>query len=173
MTDALGKMLRASLSDKRDIVTVAEDLQFTREYLRIQLIRYGDRLRVEYDVGDAFLSCRIPAMTLQPLVENAVHHAAEEMLDTCVIRIGACAVQGGVDVSVEDNGPGIDEDILSKLESGEIRPEGLGIGLRNIHRRVQYAFGPDYGLRVKNERGRTRVIVHLPDTRGAGPQPEE
>lgn len=173
MTDALGKMLRASLSDKRDIVTVAEDLQFTREYLRIQLIRYGDRLRVEYDVGDAFLSSRIPAMTLQPLVENAVHHAAEEMLDTCVIRIGACAVQGGVDVSVEDNGPGIDEDILSKLESGEIRPEGLGIGLRNIHRRVQYAFGPDYGLRVKNERGRTRVIVHLPDTRGAGPQPEE
>lgn len=173
MTDALGKMLRASLSDKRDIVTVAEDLQFTREYLRIQLIRYGDRLRVEYDVEDAFLSCRIPAMTLQPLVENAVHHAAEEMLDTCVIRIGACAVQGGVDVSVEDNGPGIDEDILSKLESGEIRPEGLGIGMRNIHRRVQYAFGPDYGLRVKNERGRTRVIVHLPDTRGAGPQPEE
>lgn len=173
MTDALGKMLRASLSDKRDIVSVAEDLQFTREYLRIQLIRYGDRLRVEYDVEEAFLSCRIPAMTLQPLVENAVHHAAEEMLDTCVIRISACAVQSGVDVAVEDNGPGIDEDVLSKLESGEIKPEGLGIGMRNIHRRVQYAFGPAYGLRVKNERGRTCVIVHLPDTRGAERRSDE
>lgn len=168
MTDALGKMLRASLSDKRDIVSVEEDLQFTREYLRIQLIRYGDRLRVEYDVGDEFLPCRIPAMTLQPLVENAVHHAAEEMLDACVIRIGVRAAQGGIDVAVEDNGPGIDEDILVKLESGEIKPEGLGIGMRNIHRRVQYAFGEAYGLRVKNERGRTCVVVHLPDTRGAG-----
>ena len=76
--------------------------------------------------------------------------------------------QGGIDVAVEDNGPGIDEDILVKLESGEIKPEGLGIGMRNIHRRVQYAFGEAYGLRVKNERGRTCVVVHLPDTRGAG-----
>ena len=48
MTDALGKMLRASLNDKRDVVTVAEDLQITQAYLRIQLIRYGDRLQVEY-----------------------------------------------------------------------------------------------------------------------------
>ena len=80
MTDALGKLLRASLNDKRDIVTVAEDLQITREYLRIQLIRYGDRLQVEYGVEDQVMDCRIPAMTIQPLVENAIHHAAEHML---------------------------------------------------------------------------------------------
>lgn len=64
MTDALGKMLRASLNDTRDIVTVSEDLQITKEYLRIQLIRYGDRLRVEYDVDERIMDCRIPAMTL-------------------------------------------------------------------------------------------------------------
>lgn len=164
MTDALGKMLRASLSDKRDIVTLGEDLQVTREYLRIQLIRYGDRLRVEYDVDEALQNRLIPAMTIQPLVENAVHHAAEEMLDTCVIRISAHACEGCLDVVVEDNGPGMDEDILAKLESGEVKPEGLGIGMRNIHRRVQYAFSDSYGLRVKCEDGHTRIIVHLPDT---------
>lgn len=165
MTDALGKMLRTSLSDKRDIVTIGEDLQITREYLRIQLIRYGDRLRVEYDVDEELTGCLIPAMTIQPLVENAVHHAAEEMLDTCVIRIGAHAAGGCIDVVVEDNGPGMDEDILEKLESGEVKPEGLGIGMRNIHRRVQYAFSESYGLRVKCESGHTRIIVHLPDSR--------
>lgn len=165
MTDALGKMLRASLNDKRDIVTLGEDLQVAREYLRIQLIRYGDRLRVEYDVDDALQNHLIPAMTIQPLVENAVHHAAEEMIDTCVIRISAHAGEGCVDVVVEDNGPGMDEDILNKLESGEVKPEGLGIGMRNIHRRVQYAFTERYGLRVKCENGHTRIIVHLPDTR--------
>lgn len=165
MTDALGKLLRASLNDKRDIVTVAEDLQLTREYLRIQLIRYGERLRVEYDVPEAVMPCRIPAMTIQPLVENAIHHAAEKMLEPCIIRISADVIPGGVDVIVEDNGPGMDEDILAKLESGAVKPEGLGIGMRNIHRRVQYAFSEEYGLRVQCAQGKTRIIVHLPDTR--------
>ena len=163
MTDALGKMFRASLNDKRDIVTVEEDLQITREYLRIQEIRYGDRLRVEMAVDESILRNRIPAMTLQPLVENAVHHALEEMLDTCVIRISGGREDEGVVLSVEDNGPGMDEDILNKLESGEIAPEGLGIGMRNIHRRVQYAFGERYGLRVHSRPGWTCVSVLLPD----------
>ena len=108
MTDALGKMFRASLNDKRDVVSVEEDLQITREYLRIQEIRYGDRLRVEMAVDESILRNRIPAMTLQPLVENAVHHALEEMLDTCVIRISGGREEEGVVLSVEDNGPGMD-----------------------------------------------------------------
>ena len=169
MTDALGKMLRASLNDKRDVVSVEEDLQITKEYLRIQLLRYGDRLRVEYDLEESLLCCRIPAMTIQPLVENAVHHAAEEMLETCVIRIGGRAEDGAVDLYVEDNGPGMDEDMLAKLESGEIKPEGMGIGLRNIHRRVQYAFSDRYGLRIQSQPHHTRIIIHLPDTRPEGP----
>ena len=163
MTDALGKMFRASLNDKRDVVSVEEDLQITREYLRIQEIRYCDRLRVEMAVDESILRNRIPAMTLQPLVENAVHHALEEMLDTCVIRISGGREEEGVVLSVEDNGPGMDEDILNKLESGEIAPEGLGIGMRNIHRRVQYAFGERYGLRVHSRPGWTCVSVLLPD----------
>ncbi|MGN0763811.1 MAG: sensor histidine kinase [Aristaeellaceae bacterium] len=163
MTDALGKMFRASLNDKRDIVTVEEDLQITREYLRIQEIRYGDRLRVEMAVDESILRNRIPAMTLQPLVENAVHHALEEMLDTCVIRVSGSREEAGVTLSVEDNGPGMDEDILNKMESGEIAPEGLGIGMRNINRRVQYAFGERYGLRVHSRPGWTCVSVLVPD----------
>ena len=165
MTDALGKMLRASLNESRDVVTIAEDLQVTREYLRIQLIRYGERLQVEYQMDPAILDCAIPSMTIQPLVENAVHHAAEEMLDTCIIRIRGKASDEGVEVSVEDNGPGMDEDILAKLESGEVQPEGLGIGMRNIHKRVQYAFSDRYGLQVKCQDGWTRIIVHLPEKR--------
>lgn len=54
-----------------------------------------------------------------------------------VIRISGHIVSRGIDMVVEDNGPGMDEDILAKLESGEVKPEGLGIGMRNIHRRVR------------------------------------
>lgn len=163
MTDALGKMLRASLNDKRDIVSVRDDLQITREYLRIQEIRHGDRMRVEIEVDEQLLDTRIPAMTLQPLVENAVHHALEEMLEVCVIRITGERTEKGVSLTVTDNGPGMDEDILNKLESGEIKPEGMGIGMRNIHLRVRYAFGEAYGLTVQSRPGCTRVTVNLPD----------
>lgn len=165
MTGALGKMLRTSLSDKRDVITIGEDLQFTRNYLDIQQIRYGDRLKVEYDVPEPFLACRIPAMTIQPLVENAIHHAAEKMLDTCLIHISVAVTGDGIELIVEDNGPGTDEDILAKLESGEVQPEGLGIGMRNIHKRIRHTFSDAYGLRVRSEEGRTQIIVHLPDTR--------
>lgn len=165
MTNALGKLLRFSLNDKRDVITVSEDLQVTRDYLSIQQIRYGERLQVEYDFPQDILPCRIPAMTIQPLVENAIHHAAEKMLDVCVIRVSGAATADGVDIIVQDNGPGTDEDILNKLESGEVQPEGLGIGMRNIHKRVQHAFSEQYGLRVCSEEGQTQIIVHLPDTR--------
>lgn len=165
MTNALGKLLRSSLNDKRDVITVSEDLQVTRDYLSIQQIRYGERLQVEYDFPQGILPCRIPAMTIQPLVENAIHHAAEKMLDVCVIRVSGAATADGVDIIVQDNGPGTDEDILNKLESGEVQPEGLGIGMRNIHKRVQHAFSEQYGLRVCSEEGQTQIIVHLPDTR--------
>lgn len=165
MTNALGKLLRSSLNDKRDVITVSEDLQVTRDYLSIQQIRYGERLQVEYDFPQDILPCRIPAMTIQPLVENAIHHAAEKMLDVCVIRVSGAATADGVDIIVQDNGPGTDEDILNKLESGDVQPEGLGIGMRNIHKRVQHAFSEQYGLRVCSEEGQTQIIVHLPDTR--------
>ena len=165
MTNALGKLLRSSLNDKRDVITVSEDLQVTRDYLSIQQIRYGERLQVEYDFPQDILPCRIPAMTIQPLVENAIHHAAEKMLDVCVIRVSGAATADGVDIIVQDNGPGTDEDILNKLESGEVQPEGLGIGMRNIHKRVQHAFSEQYGLRVGSAEGQTQIIAHLPDTR--------
>lgn len=164
MTNALGKLLRSSLNDKRDVTTIAEDLQVTRDYMSIQEIRYGERLQVEYEVPQDILPCLIPAMTIQPLVENAIHHASEKMIDTCIIRIIGVTSADGVDIIVQDNGPGIDEDILDKLESGEIQPEGLGIGMRNIHKRVQHAFSDRYGLQIRSEEGKTQIIVHLPNS---------
>ena len=83
-------------------------------------------------------------------------------MDTCVIRLWGREAEDGIELILEDNGPGMDENILEKLESGEIKPEGLGIGMRNIHRRLQYAFTDRYGLRVQCTPGHTCIIIHLP-----------
>lgn len=162
MTEGLSKMLRSSLNDKRDIVTLGEDLDIARDYLAIQTLRYGDRLQVVFDVPDALSNVRIPNMTVQPLVENAVLHAAEEMMEGCRILISAQRTAAGVTVTVENNGATMDEDMLEKLESGEVKPQGIGIGLTNIHKRIQLAFSDAYGLRIKSGDGVTRVHVLLP-----------
>ena len=161
MTGALGRLLRATLQDKRYVITLEEDLKITKEYVDIQLIRYGDQLQVIFDVDHPFLSTPIPAMTLQPLVENAVRHCAEEMLDLCQIRIYCQSAGTYTDLIVEDNGPGIDESILEKLRNHET--QGMGIGLSNIQKRIQLAFHDDRcGLHFQRTDNRTQVIVRLP-----------
>lgn len=162
MSTALGHMLRSTLNDKRDIITLREDIAIAEEYLNIQRIRYEDQLRAVFCVDEAFMDALLPSMTLQPLVENAVRHGAEEMLEVCEIRI--CAQRAGryTDIIVEDNGPGMDEDILDKLASGELKAEGLGIGLSNIHQRLRLAFRDEgCGLRIRRENGKTHVIVRI------------
>ena len=160
MSTALGRMLRASVNDKRDIITLREDISIAKEYLNIQNIRYCDQLHTEFCVDESIDSVPIPTLTLQPLVENAVRHGAEQMLDVCEIRVTAFRQGKYVDIAVEDNGPGMSEDTLEKLESGEIQPEGLGIGLRNIHQRLRLAFGDqECGLRIQCRNGKTQVIV--------------
>ena len=165
MTDALGKMMHASINERKDVITVREDWQIAREYLRIQQLRYQDHLDVQYHLDKTLETIRIPSMTIQPLVENAVHYADEEMLDLCCIRIWGREYADSVDICVEDNGPGMDEDILEKLDSGQIQPDGLGIGLTNIHRRIQLEFSQDYGLRICCRDGKTQVFIHLPKIR--------
>ena len=103
-------------------------------------------------------------MTIQPLVENAIHHAAEKMLDVCVIRVSGAATADGVDIIVQDNGPRTDEDILNKLESGEVQPEGLGIGMRNIHKRVHTPFPSSMGCvsAVRRAKHKLSFICRIP-----------
>ena len=170
MSIALGHMLRASLNDKRDMIQLRDDIAIAEEYLSIQRIRYQDQLSAEFLVEDEYLDVMIPAMTLQPLVENAVAHGAEEMLEVCEIRIFAEPAGRYIDIIVEDNGPGMDEDILEKLASGEMKADGLGIGMSNIHQRLKLAFQDDgCGLRVQRVDGKTQVIVRiLAEVKGNG-----
>lgn len=162
MSASLGNMLRKTLKDTRDMIPLEEDLSIAQDYLKIQMVRYGGQLKANFEVDEQWMKVMVPAMTIEPLVENAVRHGAEQMMDTCTIHVTASSSGPYLDITVENNGPGMDEDILAKLERGEVIAEGLGIGLTNIHRRLRLTSHDDAcGLTVYCSNGRNRVVVRV------------
>lgn len=161
MTSALGKLLRMSLKEQRNVVTLKEDMEVAREYLKIQSIRLEERLKVSIDIKEEYEMVKIPSMTIQPIVENAIFYAAEEMLEICEIRMYCRKKDDFVELVVEDNGPGMDTDIIRKLETKEVIPRGLGIGLENIQKRLKILISKESGIFIERRNGRTLVIVRL------------
>lgn len=162
ITVALSRILRTTLNQKKKVVTVKEELEVIRDYLFIQKSRYGDKLIFEINLQDEILNEQLPPMTLQPVVENAITHGLEEMLETCIIKISGRFYDDYAEIVIANNGPPIDMDVLKKVESGAIKAKGMGIGLNNINNRIILAFSPEYGLSFRNENGFTHVIIRIP-----------
>ena len=163
MVESLAFLLRNSISMKEEILTLGEELEVVESYVTIQKYRFDDRLIFELDVPERLLGRRLPKLTLQPLLENAIHYALEPTIGKSRIVVHAELTDDELLVSVEDDGPGMPEDTLERLRSGELKARGKGIGLLNIDERIKLAFGERYGLRIESEPGRgARVIVALP-----------
>lgn len=162
LSTSLSRLLRTSMSFDDKAVRVRDELKTVEDYMLIQTKRYGERLQYEMCIPEELLDVRIPQLTIQPLVENSIKYALEAMLETCNIRLFG-RVEGDTAVLVvEDNGPGIDPLILEKLKAGTVEAKGHGIGLQNIHKRVQLRFSEAYGLQIRRENGKTQIQVRVP-----------
>lgn len=89
MTESLGSLLRATLSNKKSLVTLSYELSLINSYITIQQIRFEERLEFESQIPENLKNALLPPLTLQPLVENAIHYALEEIMETCYITIQA------------------------------------------------------------------------------------
>jgi len=162
MVVALGDLLRSAIG-KDDILAIREELKIVQNYITIQKIRYEERLIFETQLDEECLDASIPKLSLQPLVENSINYGLEKMVGICRILVRVSAVDGMVMVTVEDNGPGMDRDVLDQQMLGAIKPKGSGIGLKNIDDRLKTLFGPKYGLRVISQPGHgTQVSMFVP-----------
>ncbi|MCY9185025.1 sensor histidine kinase [Bacillus halotolerans] len=156
MVESLGFLLRNSIHIKEDTVTLQEEADIVLHYMTIQRFRFEERLNFTLDIADEVKHCRIPKLTLQPLAENAIQYALEPFTRPCAIRLQAKKTEDCVCITVEDNGPGMDETILEKTG-------GRGIGLWNIHERIRLMFGEPYGLRIQSEKGKgTAILLTIP-----------
>jgi signal transduction histidine kinase len=139
MLSRLSSFLRYTLvGERQGLATVAQEMEALRLYLDIERIRFGDRLRVRFEVDPAIEAARLPSLLLQPLVENAVKYAVTPQEDGADIVVTAGASGGRLLIEVADTGPGLDG----------VRPDpshaGTGVGLENIRERLAQAYGADH-----------------------------
>ena len=163
MIESLGNLLRNAMSDQQHLVTVNEELKLIQDYIHIQKVRFVSRLDFKIELDRRWEQLLIPKLILQPLVENAINHGLEQMIEPCTIRITATESGAFLFLKVEDNGPGIPPDLLRKLQMQETKPDNLGIGLKNIDERLKLVYGKEYGLTLTSQVGAgTRVTVKIP-----------
>ena len=167
MVHALGKLFRISLSKGKNIITVGDELLHARSYLDIQKYRYKNKFTSYFDVEEGIEKYKTIKLIIQPLIENAIYYGMEYMDGEGEIYIRAYTRGNDLFMEVQDNGPGMPREQVEKLllEDTETRSKGSGIGLRNVHQRIQLYCGWDYGLEIVSEPDEgTTVRIHLPKT---------
>jgi two-component system LytT family sensor kinase len=154
------EFIRYAFARQRPYVTLADELQYVEKYLRLEQARFGERLRVRVQVDPEVLQAVVPVLSLQPLVENAVRHGVESRPEGGLVSIEGRDLGADVELRVSDDGAGIDPGRAAAALAGG----GPGIGLGNVHGRLQSTFGEGYGLVVEDGDG-TTVVMTLPKFR--------
>jgi two-component system, LytTR family, sensor kinase len=158
MLTLLSDLLRASLENRQQVVSLRQELEFLDRYLDIEQVRFRDRLTVERDIDPDVLECEVPSLLLQPLVENAIGHGISRQPGPGTVRIEARIVNGEVlELCVRDSGPGI------VARNGGVSTNGTGVGLSNTRARLEQMYGDRQELHLANcQQGGAAVTVRLP-----------
>ncbi|MBB3113086.1 two-component system sensor histidine kinase YesM [Paenibacillus phyllosphaerae] len=183
---ALSRQLKYVLDYGEETVSLLDERTNIEQYFKLMELRYGEhRLAMDIRIGGDLLSCALPKLSIQPLVENAIYHGIMPKTSKGTIRISADIEEDKLVITVDDDGVGMDRDkleLLSAKLSGnpidgtcdDIRSEqhgNGGIGVKNVHDRLVALYGPDYGVHVSSKPNiGTSVRLYLPYRReGSGP----
>ncbi len=164
MIMAFANIMRYNVYYGDTIVPLNTDIAYVKDYLMLQKMRYNRRLTYGIDIPEELIECRIPKLVIQPIVENALKHGMK-YVETIDIRITASIEHENLIISVQDNGTGIEPEILDELfidlEREDVYKEH--IGMYNSHRVVRLLYGPPYGLKIESTYGKgTLVKIILP-----------
>ena len=165
---ALGELLRYNLKWVSSTVTIREEISYIRNYIRLMNLRYDFTIILSVNIDEDIYDQRIPKMSLQPIVENAILHGIAQLGEDATIYIKSLTRGDEFAITITDSGIGMDEEhriLLEKKINGEIDdPDSKhGIGLKNVNYRIKMQFGEKYGLTVHSMEGcYTKITVHLP-----------
>ncbi len=162
------ELLRYTLSKNRKLnVSVKDEISYAENYLKIQKIRFGDRLRYRINIEEDIKNVSVPFIIIQPIVENAVNHGISKLKNGGCIDIRGYREDNDVVLEISDNGVGIDEDKLLDILSDEkdIFEDSLstGLGLKNVNKRLVHYYGQGYSLDIKSKpHVGTKVKIRIP-----------
>jgi two-component system LytT family sensor kinase len=158
----LSNILRRLLRKQENLASLRDELQFIEDYLAIEVVRFGDKLKFERDVEPRALDMMVPSMVLQPIVENSIKHGLSPKVEGGRIRIASSVVGNRLLITVEDDGLGIDETKLLHLF------EQQGIGISNVNERLKVLYGNEFRLTIQSTPGNgTRTEIELPQLTAA------
>ncbi len=149
----MSDLFRANLREQRDRISVKEELEIARIYQRIEQLRLGDRLKVVWDVGDLPMRAKIPSLTIQPLLENAIYHGIEPLPDGGTVTITGRLIDEKISIGVINPIP--DSQDYS-------RHEGNKMAVDNIRQRLTIAYPENSEVNIQHETDRYAVTLVFP-----------
>ncbi len=160
----LSNILRALLRDREAFVPLSEELAFTDDYLDIEVVRFGEKLRVVKEIAEETLAVVVPSMLLQPLIENSIKHGLEPRIHGGTVTLRSRIVDGMLLIEVEDDGVGMAPVVPDGAQHSASRA-GTGIGMRNVRERMQVLYGEEAQVEMVSRPGRgTKIRLLMPLT---------
>jgi two-component system LytT family sensor kinase len=153
----LSNILRRLLRNTANFVPLRDEISFIDDYLAIEMVRFGEKLRFSKDIDPEALDRLVPSMILQPIIENSIKHGLSKKVEGGSVHLRIWQESGRLHITIEDDGVGIAE---SKLETLFVS----GIGVSNVNERLRVLFGSAYQLKTESgiQRG-TRTFIELPE----------
>ncbi len=161
----LANILRVLLKDREAFVPFADELAFTDDYLDIEVVRFGEKLRVVKEIAPETLGIVVPSMLLQPLIENSIKHGLEPRIEGGTVTLRSRMMDDGrMLVEVEDDGVGM---APGRPAPANFDRPGTGIGMRNVRERMEVLYGQGAEVKMESRPGRgTKVTLYVPVLEG-------
>ena len=162
MVNALATLFRISISRGHELITIRSELQHAESYLKIQSYRYKNQFTYVFDADETCLDYLCNKITLQPIIENAIYHGINGLVDEGSILVTVKSDGDDILFTVEDNGTGMEPEQIEAIMSKE-RSDHAGIGIKNVNDRLKIYFGSRYGIQIDSvpDEG-TKVYIRMP-----------
>jgi len=149
----LGRLLKNSIHNQRDIVQISEEMTLINSYISIQKVRYSNKFTVDIDVDESIMMCEVPKLIIQPIVENAIIHGIEDKIGEAHLTIKGWKENDKIIFEIIDDGVGMSEKDLDGIRR-KVQAEDMeknSIGLANVDKRIKLYYGEQYGLSMDSE----------------------
>ncbi len=168
MVNALARLFRISISKGHELIPIEKEVEHARSYLMIQNFRYKNQFTYSFHIEEACLPYLCNKITLQPIIENAIYHGINRMVDEGEIIIRIREEEGDIVFSVSDNGVGMSKEQCEEILKSEPGDQ-TGIGIKNVNDRIKIYFGEEYGITIESELDEgTCVSIRMPKIKEGG-----